>query len=245
MKLKTYPSSVDTRDRNYKSQKDVVPESVDLREWDSPVDNQYQLGSCVGNAMANAYELQVKRLYPDKFVELSRLFIYYNARKIYGEPSEDSGTTVRAGIKAVKVYGVCSEEEWPYDVSKFDVKPYMRAYDKAQLRSIESYSRLASNDNVMDAIASGYPVVVALTVYSDFMTMDPDNSTVQMPDQNSVDFGGHAMCLVGYDKAKSAFIAKNSFGTDWGDNGYCWIPFEYLDTYGFEKWVFDISKPQP
>jgi C1A family cysteine protease len=199
------------------------------------------LGSCVGNAIVNAYELQINRLQPDKFVELSRLFVYYNARTIVGEIQQDTGTTVRAGLKAVKTYGVCAESLWPYDVTMFDREPSAAAYADAATRTIESYARLHTQEHMLDALANQQPIVIALVVFSDFMTLAADNPTVPMPSSSSIQYGGHAVCLVGYDMAKSAFLAKNSFGTEWGDNGYCWIPFEYIQQYAFEQWMFEIS----
>jgi C1A family cysteine protease len=46
--------------------------------------------------------------------------------------------------------------------------------------------------------------------------------------------------MVGYDLEKRLFLAKNSFGPDWGDNGYCWIPFDYIKQEGYDIWTFDI-----
>ena len=40
--------------------------------------------------------------------------------------------------------------------------------------------------------------------------------------------GGHAIAAVGYDDDKEYFIVRNSWGTEWGDNGYCYIPYTYL-----------------
>lgn len=200
------------------------------------------MGSCVGNAIANAYELQVKKLYPDKFVELSRLFVYYNARSFLGEIRRDTGTTVRAGLKAIKTYGICAESLWPYNIKMFDDRPSAAAYADAEPRKINAYYRLRSVNDIMDSLANYKPVVIAMTAFSDFMNLTGENSTVPMPSKSSIEYGGHAVCLVGYDLSRSAFLAKNSFGVDWGDNGYCWIPFEYFKDYVFEQWTFDIPE---
>jgi C1A family cysteine protease len=49
------------------------------------------------------------------------------------------------------------------------------------------------------------------------------------------------MTILGYDIPGKTLLAKNSFGTDWGDQGYCLVPFEYLDAFVFETWCFDIK----
>ena len=48
------------------------------------------------------------------------------------------------------------------------------------------------------------------------------------------------MTIVGYSLPNQQFLVKNSFGSDWGDRGYCWMPFEYAKQYVFERWVFEI-----
>lgn len=53
--------------------------------------------------------------------------------------------------------------------------------------------------------------------------------------------GGRAMTAVGYDIAQRQILVKNSFGTGWGSGGYGWLPFEYVTSETFEKWIFDIS----
>jgi len=40
--------------------------------------------------------------------------------------------------------------------------------------------------------------------------------------------GGHCMNIIGYDDSKQWFICANSWGTSWGNNGLCFIPYVYL-----------------
>jgi len=54
--------------------------------------------------------------------------------------------------------------------------------------------------------------------------------------------GNHAVTIVGYDLSSSVFIIKNSFGIDWGLNGYFYMPFEYAKKHVFESWIFDINE---
>jgi C1A family cysteine protease len=52
-----------------------------------------------------------------------------------------------------------------------------------------------------------------------------------MPDESS-SIGGHAMLLVGYDNDRQVYIVRNSWGTGWGDAGYAYMPFSYIDAAG-------------
>lgn len=217
-----------------------------MREWDSAIEDQGDLGSCQGNAITNAYELQVRHLYPDKFVELSRLFVYYNSRLLDNSVMEDEGAYIRDGMKAVQKFGICSEKLWPYDIKKFNVKPSDECYADALARTITSYQSLGTIDEVLQALNNNKPVVIGITVYDSFNLVSKSNPIITSPKSNELDTGGgHAMTIVGYDIPKKQFLVKNSFGKDWGDNGYAWLPFEYAEREGFEKWVFDISNQTP
>jgi C1A family cysteine protease len=79
-----------------------------------------------------------------------------------------------------------------------------------------------------------------MTIYDSFMNLNERISTVSFPSRKENSLGGHAMCMVGYDLEKRLFLAKNSFGPEWGDNGYCWIPFDYIQQEGYDVWTFDI-----
>lgn len=217
-----------------------------MREWDSVIEDQGDLGSCQGNSITNAYELQVRFLYPDKFVELSRLFVYYNSRLLDNSELEDVGAYIRDGMKAVQKYGICTELLWPYDVKKFAVKPTDECYVDALTRTITSYQSLTTIDEVLNALNNNKPVVIGITVYDSFNQVTKFDPIITSPKSTELDTGGgHAMTIVGYSIPKKQLLVKNSFGKDWGDNGYAWLPFEYAESEGFEKWVFDISNQPP
>lgn len=217
-----------------------------MREWDSPIEEQGHLGSCEGNAITNAYELQVRFLYPDKFVELSRLFVYYNSRLLDNSELEDNGAYLRDGMKAVKKFGICSEKLWPYNIKKFAIKPPNECYADALARTITSYQSLTTIDDVLYALNENKPVVIGVTVYDSFNDVSKSNPIINLPKSTERDTGGgHAMTIVGYDIPKKQFLIKNSYGRNWGDNGYAWLPFEYTEAEDFEKWVFDISNQPP
>jgi C1A family cysteine protease len=235
----------DPRDYNYKPSTIALREAVTLREWDSRVEDQNEASSCVGNAVCNAYELLLKKKSPDLFKELSRLFVYYNARKEDGlTVMSDEGTYVRSALRGLQSHGVCSEVIWPYDITKVNVEPSAEAYAAALDYKIAAYYRLRTINQICDALNNEYPVPYGMEIFDRFYDVDASNPIVNMPYGSEENLGGHAMCLIGYDLAKKLFLAKNSFGTDWGDQGYCWVPFNYIRDYGYDIWVFDISTSQ-
>ena len=241
MNFNIKPSRPDDRDYIYRSDNtQALRETVDLREWDTLVESQGSLGSCSSNALTNAYELCVNRKYPEYFTHLSRLFIYYNTRVEYSNVAEDKGIFLRDGLKSLEKFGVCSELLWPYDIEKFDDRPTDECYEDAKKRKILQYQKLISNYYITEVLNSNKPVVFGMEIYDSFMDLNESISTVSFPSRKENSLGGHAMCMVGYDLKKRLFLAKNSFGITWGDNGYCWIPFDYIRQEGYDIWTFDI-----
>jgi len=237
------PSRPSYKDFAYQAKKSTLKQSVDLREWDLGVEDQLSLGSCVGQAVATSYEIQVKKLYPDMANQLSRLFVYYNGRLLEGSETVDDGVTVKSGVKSVYHYGICTEELWLYDVEKFDDQPLPKCYRDAINRRISKYEKVFDTLDMVDALNTEKPVVIGTYTFSDFSYLTKDDPVVKMPSTNSYYDGAHSMAIVGYDLDKEMFLAKNSYGPEWGDMGYCWVPFDYAKVYFFDRWVFDITNP--
>jgi C1A family cysteine protease len=239
--LNLRPSPVDHRDRVYQQTKATVRPLVDLTEWDSAVDSQGSLGSCTAHAVTNAFELLLKKLYAEQYHDLSTLFVYYHARLFENRLSTDSGAYIRDGLKAAKRYGVCKNSLWPYVESKFDVQPHPDCYVDASGRVVSSYEKLYTLTDLLEVLNANRPVVTGMRIYSGFYQVDQNHSVVPLPAAAEASIGAHAVTLVGYDVAQTQFLAKNSFGTDWGNGGYCWIPFDYMRMHAFENWCFDIA----
>ena len=78
-------------------------------------------------------------------------------------------------------------------------------------------------------LASGYPFIFGFTVYESFESAQvAQTGHVPLPQEGEQVLGGHAVCAVGYDDANQWFIARNSWGTGWGMQGYFTLPYTYL-----------------
>jgi C1A family cysteine protease len=233
------PDLPDRRDKLFKLEVPRVlrlPKRVDLRSEMSPVEDQGQLGSCTANAFAGNLEYLWKK--KKKFIDASRLFIYYNERLYINSTGRDSGANLRDGIKALKKYGVCSETTWPYRISKFKIKPPAPAYKEGLDRTIEQYLRVLSIADIKQSLAQKLPVNFGISVYDSFQSPKA-NKTGIIPDPKkgeSVE-GGHAMLFVGYDDNDKHFIVRNSWSKYWGDKGYCYISYDYVDKDASDMWT--------
>lgn len=235
-------SEPDPRDHVFKQSHPLIMKEVDLRVWDSSVEDQGSLGSCASHAMTSAYEIMVNIGYPEKFVDLSRLYVYYHTRYLEGSFLVDQGVLyLRNLMKAVNKYGVCSEILWPYLVENVTSQPTPDCYADGLKRTITEYKRLETSTDVLESLTMSKPVIIGLDIYDGFMDVSKENPVVTDPTGQTI-VGGHAMVIVGYSVDSKWYIAKNSFGVQWGDQGYCYLPFDYADTHGFEMWNFQISK---
>jgi C1A family cysteine protease len=174
-------------------------------------------------------------------LDLSRLFVYYNARLIEDAVQQDVGAYVRDVVKALKQYGVCAESVWPYNIDKFAAEPTPESYTDARSRTIKNYYRISGLPGALDALNNNWPVLFGMEVYPEFDDITTADPVLQMPNKDAEPIGGHAMCLVGYDLDKKLVIARNSFGPNWADHGYCYIPFDYVTNEFVDMWVFDID----
>jgi len=225
------PDLPDHRDRLYGAlhpAPPTLPSSVDLRPGCSPVENQGALGSCTANALAGALEF-LERKDNVAFEDVSRLFIYYNERVIEHTVKSDSGAMLRDGIKTLAKQGVCSEKLWPYTISKFAATPGAACYKDGLNHQITSYQRILLLNEMLACLADGFPFVFGFTVYESFESPEVAKSgVVPMPGPAERTLGGHAVVAVGYTQADSRFIVRNSWGAQWGQKGYCTMPFAYL-----------------
>lgn len=214
---------------------------VDLRKWCSPVEDQRDLGSCVANAVVGGLELlQIRNGQPLK--DLSRLFVYYNSRLMHQQADVDEGTYIRLAMGTLSALGTCSESKWPYDTSKVFYRPSWGSYREAYANKIQSYYRIDGDGSyrlaqINKALEAGHPVVFGCMVDNHFMNTGGDGK-ISMPQTGRVVQGGHAMLIVGYKDFGRTLIVRNSWGTGWGDNGYCYMPDTYLDaTDANDFWV--------
>jgi C1A family cysteine protease len=231
---------VAVKSRALKSVKKKNASSVDLRPWCSPVENQEDLGSCTANAGVALLEYYQRRAF-GKHLDGSRLFLYKVTRNLLGWMG-DRGAYLRTTMKAMVLFGIPPEHYWPYVVEDFDREPDSFLYAFAQGYKTLKYFRhdhpglgpkeiLAS---VKEYLFAGFPCMFGFSVFSSIPQVGAGTGDIPYPQDSDEFLGGHAVVAVGYKdskmigKHKGALLIRNSWGADWGEQGYGWLPYEFV-----------------
>lgn len=209
---------------------DSLIKKVDLREHCPEVYDQGHLGSCTANAIAGAYEFDEIFEKESSIFRPSRLFIYYNERKMEDHVNEDSGAEIRDGVQSISTVGVCPETMLPYDITKFTEEPSPECYTTALHHKSVEYKRVDQTlEQLRQCLIEGFPFVFGFMVYESFESPDVAKTGVMpMPKEGEKVLGGHAVVGVGFDDDKKVFIVRNSWGDSWGDKGYFYMPYDFI-----------------
>ncbi|KFY47730.1 hypothetical protein V496_10475 [Pseudogymnoascus sp. VKM F-4515 (FW-2607)] len=167
----------------------------------------------------------------------SELYLYYNTRVrvLNWPPNEDSGAYVSSTMVSLQKYGDARERDWPYVPARIGAAPPAAAYTRGAINQIIKTAYVPNTvDSIRAAIASGRPVDIGFSCYSNF-TNDAAiyrSGQIPMPTASSYNTGGHSVTIVGYDDATRKFKFKNSWSTTFGEGGYGFLPYAYVAGYG-------------
>jgi C1A family cysteine protease len=146
-------------------------------------------------------------------------------------------------MKVLKKHGVCRESFWPYRPHQDD-RPKRGAVRDALRFKEKSYARILNLADLKMSLCSKGPAVCGVEVFRGMI--DTATGMVPMPKKEERPLGGHAICLTGYNDKKALIKFKNSWGPDWGEGGYGWLPYEYIDRFMMDAWSsVDIDDPNP
>lgn len=198
--------------------RNILPKEYDVRSSLPAVRNQGNQGSCVAQSLAC-----IKEYHENKDVgfesHMSPQFIY-NQRS--NKPTE--GMYLRDALDIARKNGICPEKDYKYGTNKPITEDLL---DISQNYKITEYRRINTIDELKSAIFNYGPCLIAFPVY---------NNTYQMWKKREGDKieGYHCMSVIGW--KKDSFIIRNSWGTFWGHEGYCYYLFEDWGSH-VESWM--------
>ncbi len=196
----------------------VLPATLDYRPELPSIRNQGPQGSCstqTASAMKEWQELQDVNFNK----HMSPQFIY-NQRA-----NEGYGMTPRDTMQIMQKIGCVPEADYPYG-SIYEISKELK--EIAEKYKILGYAKIHTLEDLKKSLVANGPCYIAFPVYSfdlEFWLDDPLTDTY---------YGGHAVTVVGY--TKDSFIIRNSWGDDWGDNGYTYYKFKDWGVH-WEAWT--------
>ncbi len=228
----------------------ALPSAVDWREYCGPVEDQHDMATGAAHACA-AMVQQFERLSSGRLMRPSRLFVHSTATRLASAPP-GAEVSLRDVLKAIVRCGVPPEEYWPYDASHLarEPDPFVYSFEREYraLRYLRLDSRNLSGGAVLERLksflASGFFVAFGFVVCSSI----GHEADIPYPTSADTVLGGHAVSAVGYDDTRrirsdtGALLVRNSWGKDWGDDGFGWLPYSYVkDRLAVDFWT--LLKP--
>jgi surface protein len=215
----------------------TLPTSYDLSKDMPPVRSQGKQGSCaswaVGYYLKSYHEhIEHDTTYgtgDDYSGVFSPSFLYNKVRA--NKNSCNSGSYILKNLEMLATSGISSWNNMPYTDKNCNAKPSNSATNEAKCSKVLAYRIVPTNNRFsnMDMkyhLVDEKPIVVALVILDEFS--NPKNKIEGeyiQKEYNENGTGYHAVVVVGYDDNKNAFKIINSWGTDWGNNGYLWIDY--------------------
>lgn len=236
-----------------------MPSEYDISEFLPEVRSQGKQGSCV--AWATGYYLKsFQENYEDvengilaNNNEMSPAYIY-NQIKV---SDCSGGSVVQDALDTISSQGIVNWSIMPYNENECSTQPDELAKTLAEPNKIDDYLYL-DQDLVLEQtkahLLNDQPVVIAITIDRSYFGARDQDGVYVYRKFNSGD-GGHAMLVVGYNDEMNAFKVVNSWGKEWGNQGFVWIDYKAWEQAGdtdadfkilCEAWVTnDVITPQP
>ena len=229
--------------------KNPLPESVSLLAFAPPRQNQGKQGSCVAwsatYAARTILEAASTRQDPNS-IAYSPAFMYNNIAL-----QDCQGAYIQKAMEFMQTKGAVSYQDFRYDENDCSRQASSSLEQQASQNKIHGFHRLTETDDVnginiravKEHLAKDAPVVIGMMVGGTFM-QQMLGQKVWHPsgnDENMSGFGGHAMCVIGYDDRLEgvAFQIMNSWGPEWGENGVAFV--RYGDFKNFVREAYGLD----
>lgn len=230
--------------------KNPLPESVSLLRFAPDRQNQGKQGSCVAWSSVYAARTIVEAASTGQQGNSTA----YSPAFVYNQIGlEDcQGSYIQKAMEFMTQKGVVAYNDFPYDENDCSRGANQALWNEASQNKMHGFTRLTDGEDVnginiraiKEHLAKDAPVVIGMMVGGSFMQgmMGRDVWSPTGEDRSQMGFGGHAMCVIGYDDRKQAFQIMNSWGPEWGKNGVAWV--RYGDFKEFVREAYGID-PMP
>lgn len=220
---------------------------TDLSSFFPAIRDQGNEGSCTGHAGRNLLST-IWNQFHGVSLDFSPQFLYRAERICEGDPNVDGGAQSRTMVALLTETGICLEADDPYVDTGWKNPTTLAMLASAEKYRAGAYHRVWSLDTLRSTIASKYPASLAIAVYESFESdAVAKTGLVPMPSGREALMGYHEVCVAGISDTKRLIKVANSWGQEWGDQGYFYLPFDYWDLVQ-DSWTAHLGKvwrPKP
>jgi len=229
-----------------------LPRLIDLSPQMPPVRHQGSQNSCVGWAVGYYLKSFQERMDQNTSYGVDSNFSgAYSPAFVYNITKEgdscEAGSSIVAGLDILNKIGIASWQEMPYTQKSCSTIPSSEAIKEAACAKISLFQRFSLDYPIKPQtlqvmkyqLSQNNPIVVALFPYEGFMNPKQYNGEYYFKeyDENESLAMAHAVVVVGYDENRSAFKIVNSWGKEWGNEGYLWIDYSVFAQIVFEAYI--------
>ncbi len=207
----------------------AIPISIDLTRWAREIEDQSYLSSCDPTSVVSLIELETWRA--NQYYNLSNMGLYQDSLSAEHHPGQNIGLIPATVMRIAATVGVGEDRLQPYIPSMLAYQPNQDYYNSA---FTITYHQVQLNElAIKKELVLGNPVQVAFDCPK-WVQYAPNSSFhVAAGADWYQSIGGHAFDIEGYDA--TGFIAENSAGSNWGNNGFVHINYSdisYSQNFG-------------
>ncbi|MEA3406893.1 MAG: C1 family peptidase [Chloroflexota bacterium] len=222
-----------------------LPPKVDLSAGLPPAGSQGGQASCVGWALG--YYYKTFQEHEERGWDISSPEHQFSPAWVYNQRNtsqceQDAGMSYYDGLQILQK-GAGTLASFPYDPRDTCTRPSSALQREAQIYRIDDFQNVFAGSEIVNInllkslLADGQPFAIGVPVYTSFYDVTHSDPLVPRHQPGERLCGGHAMLVVGYDDAIGGFKTINSWGADWGRDGYCYLSYDFVKHDAWEGWV--------
>ncbi len=193
-----------------------------------PVPGEQQFNDCTSWAVA--YALKTSQEHNNREWNISTNNHHFSPAFLFNginNGQTNTPTSIESNMNRAVNYGICPETYFPY--GSYTVFPSALACAAGSLYPVVSWSSILGINAIKNQLALGNGVVVGLVITDDFRNLNANNPVYNsLTVDNNPEY--HTICLIGYDDSLRAFKFINSWGTNWGIDGYGWVHYDVINS---------------
>lgn len=234
-----------------------MPQKVSLKEYCPKIVSQGEIGSCVGWATGYG-AFTIMKAKSEGWTDVEQITKNaYSAMYIYNQTRIGDcyqGSLFTSALNFLKREGDCLSKEFDNpreDCSRKPNEEIKKSVEKNTYEVKDYFTLFKSEETAQEktnqtktSLSEGKPVVIGMMIKENFKNLVKEEEYWNPTKGNTSDAGGHAMVVVGYNDMKGAFEIMNTWGEEWGNNGYCWVKYEDFGKYCVYGYQLLVAKKE-